>query len=1026
MTNRLQALLLFLVACVLAPLVHAQNVVRGPYLQTGTPNGVTVRWRTDIATDSVVRFGSAPGSLTQAASSQFATTEHDVEIAGLLPDTRYFYSVGTASLELAGNNADYFFVTSPVPGESKPTRIWVIGDSGTADNDAARVFNSFLGFTGARSPDLWLMLGDNAYPDGTDAEYQAAVFDMYPSLLRKSVLWPTLGNHDGHEADSASQTGPYYDIFELPTTGESGGVPSGTEAYYSFDYGDIHVVCLDSDQGDTSPDSGMMMWLAADLQNNDRHWLIAFWHHPPYSKGSHDSDGSSSLSRMREDVLPTLEDYGVDLVLSGHSHSYERSYLIDGHYGQSSTFTETHKINGGDGSEQGEGAYQKPFMAGVPHEGAVYTVAGSSGKTSGGSLNHPAMVISLERLGSVVLDVDGVRMDARFLDDAGNILDEYTILKGGGDTAPPSVTSVAAVTSTEVVVSFSERVEPSSAAYVSNYDIDSGVAVTGAVLSGDGLTVTLMTTTLSSGTYWLTVNNVSDLAGNVIVASPVSFDYVSVDSEPPTAPSGLEVVSTTETEVALGWGASTDDTSVTEYVVYKDGSEAGRSTVTSFTATGLTPSTSYDFFVTAVDLAGNESSPSNVVTATTDTPPDTESPSRPGPPTLVSKTDTTVTFTWAPSTDNVRVVAYDVRENSTFVGSTDGSTTTLTHTGLTPETTYSYTVTARDAAGNESLPSDPLNVTTDPAPDTEPPTPPTVTASNTDTTVTLTWAGATDNVAVVAYFVHENGTEVGSTSGSTTTYTLTGLTPETTYSYTVTARDAAGNVSSASNPLNVTTDPSPQLPMQISISLELRQFGPWQTGRALVSVADEVGNPIDGATVTAQWSGLATDTDSGTTTGGTVQLESDKVSHTAMGQFILTVTDVTADGYTFDPAASVSACIDTSGQPCEMGPPPSPISMNVTVEVTLQQQGKNTTATADLIVTDENGPLSDVIVEGDWSLNGEGIGSAGGLTNSEGRTSIDSPRLKASTGDVFRFTVARLIFDGYMYTVNDMAESAVQ
>ena len=85
---------------------------------------------------------------------------------------------------------------------------------------------------------------------GTDAEYQAAVFDTYPTLLRKTLLWPTLGNHDGGSANSGTQTGAYYDIFTLPTQGEAGGMASGTEAYYSFDYANIHFIVLDSEGSD--------------------------------------------------------------------------------------------------------------------------------------------------------------------------------------------------------------------------------------------------------------------------------------------------------------------------------------------------------------------------------------------------------------------------------------------------------------------------------------------------------------------------------------------------------------------------------------------------------------------------------------------------------------------------------------------------------------------------------------------------------------------------------------------------------
>ena len=224
----------------------AQTVRRGPYLQSGTPQSVVVRWRTDVPTASRVRYGASPGNLTSFTDDPAVTTEHVVRLSALSPGTRYSYSVGTPSMELAGNDTSTFFHTSPATGTARPTRVWVVGDSGTANANAAAVRAAYEAFTGARHTDLWLMLGDNAYPDGTDAEYQAAVFDMYPALLRQSVLWPTLGNHDGHTADSGAQTGPYYDIFTLPVNGEAGGLASGTEAYYSFDFGNVHFICLES------------------------------------------------------------------------------------------------------------------------------------------------------------------------------------------------------------------------------------------------------------------------------------------------------------------------------------------------------------------------------------------------------------------------------------------------------------------------------------------------------------------------------------------------------------------------------------------------------------------------------------------------------------------------------------------------------------------------------------------------------------------------------------------------------------
>ena len=411
------------------------SVTRGPYLQKGTPTSVVVRWRTNVARNSRVHYGTDLANLTAFADGGSVTTNPQVSLSGLLPNTKYFYSVGTTTETLAGGDASHFFITSPAVGSKKPTRIWVLGDSGTANADAAAVRDAYLAFTGTRHTDLWLMLGDNAYNSGTDAEFEAAVFDMYPTVLRQSVLWPTLGNHDGFSANSTTQTGPYYDIFTLPTLGEAGGLASGTEAYYSFDYGDIHFICLESFETDRSVAGPMMTWLASDLASTTKTWVIAFWHHPPYSKGSHDSDNPGGvadieLEEMRENALPILEAEGVDLVLAGHSHAYERSFLLDGHYGTSGTLTPAMKKEAGSGKEDGTGAYDKVTIGPGPHEGAVYAVAGSSGLISGGPLNHPAMFVSLNNLGSMVLDVDHTRLKAQFIDNLGVVRDYFSILKG--------------------------------------------------------------------------------------------------------------------------------------------------------------------------------------------------------------------------------------------------------------------------------------------------------------------------------------------------------------------------------------------------------------------------------------------------------------------------------------------------------------------------------------------------------------------------------------------------------------------
>ncbi|HXJ59789.1 MAG TPA: metallophosphoesterase family protein [Verrucomicrobiae bacterium] len=347
------------------------------------------------------------------------------------------FLVGTTNLIRTGGDSNTFFVSHPPIGPSKPTRVWVLGDPGTRKKAERDVRDAYYQWTGERSTDFWLMLGDNAYTAGKDTEYQGAVFDMYGAMLRRAVLWPCLGNHDAGSANSPIQFGVYYDIFTLPAQAQAGGVMSGSEAYYSFDYANLHVVCLDSSDSDWAKTSLMLRWLKADLQTNKQDWLIAYCHHPPYTRGSHNSDNDrDSEGRMRairETVVPMLEEHGLDLMLCGHSHAYERSHLLDGFYGRSTNLNEqVHFKSKNDGrpTPNGTGIYLKPTRGPAPHEGAVYVVAGSSGQTSGGRLQHPVHVISLNVLGSLVLDFDGPRLDATFIDDKAAVRDQFAIVKG--------------------------------------------------------------------------------------------------------------------------------------------------------------------------------------------------------------------------------------------------------------------------------------------------------------------------------------------------------------------------------------------------------------------------------------------------------------------------------------------------------------------------------------------------------------------------------------------------------------------
>lgn len=434
------------------------SVVRGPYLQLGTPDSMIVRWRTDRITDTRLAYGPAVDELGTTIMDDALKTEHEVQVTGLEPNTIYFYEIGNGSTTFAGNDSDHYFKTSPPHGSKQPVRIWIIGDSGQCaiDNqgcqDVTAVMNEYLDWTaenGDRKADVILMLGDNAYNDGTDTEHTRGLFEPLTPVLRNHVLWPVPGNHEFGDSDSPTQSGPYYEAFTLPTAAEAGGLASGTEAYYSFDFANVHFVGIDSHDTDRRapnnpttnicrPRQGAAMyrWLCEDLANTTQEWIITYWHHPPYTKGSHDSDAENQLVEMRQRFVPVLEHFGSDVNLTGHSHSYERSVLLDQHYGFSQNYRPSmHAKDSGTGNPdlEGETAYAKEDGA---NQGAIYSVVGSSSKNSGGLTQHPIMVSWHNIEGSMIMDINDAQMDAVFVDRDGNVLDRFQMVKTFDQTEP--------------------------------------------------------------------------------------------------------------------------------------------------------------------------------------------------------------------------------------------------------------------------------------------------------------------------------------------------------------------------------------------------------------------------------------------------------------------------------------------------------------------------------------------------------------------------------------------------------------
>ncbi|HEX5176781.1 MAG TPA: Ig-like domain-containing protein, partial [Chthoniobacteraceae bacterium] len=676
----------------------------------GTPSSIVVRWRTNLATDGTVRFGTAPDALTEIVTAPGATSEHEVTLTGLTADSQYFYSVGTSTSVLA-TGSEFTFFTAPPVGIAHNTRIWVLGDSGTKDSVAASVRNGYTTFGGGRYTDVWLMLGDNAYNSGTDTEFQAAVFDMYPSYLRQSVLWSAVGNHETNQLTNPDiSTVPYFKIFTFPTSGEAGGVASGTEKYYAFDYGRIHFICLDSMTSSRQPGSPMLTWLQADLESTTQDWIIAFWHHPPYSKGSHNSDNDRELIEMRQNVLPLLEAGGVDLVLAGHSHCYERSYFINGHYGLSGTFSSQNLIETGSGREdQNGGVYDKPADL-AANQGAVYITAGNGGHVTswvGGSTAefnpnpHPAMFYSALHVGSLVIDVEGNRLDAKMIRSNGAVDDYFSIVKSVANTAPSvTITNPGEGASFMAPASITITADAAdSDGTIAQVDFYSGQTVIG---SATVAPYTINWNNVPAGSYALTATATDNL-GATVTSAPV---HVTVTAGIPAPPASLEAASG-DSQVVLNWNASAGATSYSVKRAQTSGGPYGTIatgvSATTFTDVTVSNGTTYFYVVSASNVSG-ESANSNEANATPTAPP--MIPAAPSALTATAISPTQINLTWHDNASNEAGFMIERSINGApfaQIATTGANITTFADNGLSRNKKYNYRLRAFNAGGESAF-----------------------------------------------------------------------------------------------------------------------------------------------------------------------------------------------------------------------------------------------------------------------------------------------------------------------------------
>lgn len=296
------------------PGAGAGVLLRRPYLQQMTTQSVRVVWTTPGQTDPGTVVVTLPGGSFVAT----VTAERDLTarlpkgafqwnaaISGLSPDTLYCYELqaGGFLVRRAG------FRTPPAPASGRPVQFVALGDSGNGSADQQAVLEQIL----TVPLDFFVHLGDIAYENGSRAQLEAYFFRMYADLLENVAVFPVSGNHE-YETEGAA---PYREAFMLP---ENGGA-AGFERWYSYDWGDVHFVALDTER--TGPVQAA--WLDADLAANRLPWTVVTLHKPPFSSGDHGNDAA-----VQKYFLPLFERHRVRLVLGGHDHHYERNHQMNG------------------------------------------------------------------------------------------------------------------------------------------------------------------------------------------------------------------------------------------------------------------------------------------------------------------------------------------------------------------------------------------------------------------------------------------------------------------------------------------------------------------------------------------------------------------------------------------------------------------------------------------------------------------------------------------------------------------------
>lgn len=344
-----------------APQQNLDFIVK-PFLQYGTPTGMSVVWQTNMPATGEIHWGptiECENVIAAAANAEIFTGR----IEGLDANTQYFYRTASKSADGQELQSDpSTFQTAFGPGN--PIAFAVISDTQTNP----KVAGTIALHAWAQRPHFLLLPGDLVDQGKRDSDWREQFFPSLSPLISRVPLFPVLGNHEQNAKN-------YFDYMALPDP----------EYYYTFSYGDAEFFMIDSNRK-VDPGSEQYRWLEEKLAGSKAMWKFACHHHPPYSSDENDygdlwKTNQSTRGDMRvRQLVPLYEKYGVDVVWTGHIHSYERTWPVREERAVSQGGTVYMVTGGGGGNLETPGPY-RPFFQNNVHRGHHYVMVHVHGKT---------------------------------------------------------------------------------------------------------------------------------------------------------------------------------------------------------------------------------------------------------------------------------------------------------------------------------------------------------------------------------------------------------------------------------------------------------------------------------------------------------------------------------------------------------------------------------------------------------------------------------------------------------------------